>query len=89
MKPIVIFWNSANFTSILIRCSFVIYFLLNAIINYVSNSNVEPSELSIKWEKDLYVLDEPSEILLGIEIEHLFNWYDKPNFLSLEKSLIN
>ena len=59
---------------------------MHAIINCVSSSKEEPREISIKYEKDLSVLDEPSAILLGIEIAHLLICDTNPNFLPLEKN---
>ena len=35
--------------------------------------------MSIKWEKDLSVREEPSAILLGIETEHLLICEVSPN----------
>ena len=61
---------------------------MHAIINCVSNSKEEPGEISIKCEKDLSVLDEPSGILLGIEIEHLLIYDTNPNFSSSGKELV-
>ena len=58
-----------------------------AIINCVSSSKEEPREISKKCEKDLFILDEPSVMLLGIETEHLVIYEINPYLSSFGNKL--